>query len=326
MGRGQSQSLPFACAGTMESYGVQGLPNSVYNWEVTGGALMDTLYGLSNDTVVIRWDYNRSVHSITVTELTEAGCYGIPVGGNVQITAPIADIGDLEEVCQDNEFIFDATNSYAPGVSYLWQDGSTGNTFSSGTDGYVWVKITGTDHCYDYDSAYLTVNPNPVIDIGNDTTLCGTATISLDAGFFASYEWSTGNNGNPVTFDGDRSEPQIVWVQVTDDNGCIGSDTLVLGVCDATLLFVNMPNTITPGDDDKNDEWVIPHIELFPDAVVEIFDRWGRLVYRTNDIANNPWKGETMSGKELPMDAYFFVLDLKIPHVKPITGYINLIR
>ncbi len=65
---------------------------------------------------------------------------------------------------------------------------------------------------------------------------------------------------------------------------------------------------------------------MFPDAVLEIYDRWGRLVFSTDDIINNEWKGRTMSGKPLPMDAYFFVLDLKVAHVKPITGYVNIIR
>ena len=58
--------------------------------------------------------------------------------------------------------------------------------------------------------------------------------------------------------------------------------------------------------------WEIPNIDLFPDAILEIYDRWGRLVYRTDDIYNNPWNGETMSGKELPMDAYYYVLDIKV--------------
>lgn len=319
----KAQTLPDACIGGRVRYGVEAsLPNSTFIWTVNGGNITVNY----NDSVDIQWDYNRTIHSISVREVSEFGCEGITVEADVLVKGPLANIGDEAEVCQNNEYIFDATNNYAGGVTYLWQDGSTGNTFASGNEGYVWVKITGTDLCYDYDSTYLTVNPLPVVNIGRDTTLCGTSMLSIDAGFFASYEWSNGNNGNPATFDGDRSEPETVWVQVTDNNGCVGSDTLILGVCDATLLFVNMPNTITPGDNEKNNEWIIPYIELFPDAVIEIFDRWGRLVYHTNDIANNPWKGETMSGKELPMDAYYYVLDLKIPHVKPLTGYVNIIR
>jgi gliding motility-associated-like protein len=324
---GHGQSIPYACAGFMESYGVQGFPNSVFFWEADGGIVVDSIYGTSNDTVIVRWDYERRNHLLRVTEETEFGCFGIPVEAGIAVNAPVADIGDNEAVCEDDLFTFDATTSYLTSVSYLWQDNSAGNTFSSGTEGYVWVRITGSDHCSDYDSAYLTVNPLPVVDIGQDTALCGSSVLLVDAGFYAGYEWSTGEITNPISVDGNRSAPEELWVEVTDDNGCKGSDTLILEVCDANQLFNDMPNTITPGDKNgQNDRWVIPHIELFPGSILEIYDRWGRLVYRTDDVYNNPWNGETMSGKELPMDAYYYVLDIKVTNVKPLTGYVNLVR
>jgi gliding motility-associated-like protein len=308
----------------MESYGVQGWPNSVFFWEVDGGAILS---GQNNDTIVLRWDYERRSHTLTVTEQTEFGCFGIPVETTVDINAPVADIGDNEEVCDEDLYVFNATTNYLTTVTYLWSDSSTTTTYSTGTAGYVWVKITGTDHCFDYDSAYLTVNPLPVPDLGKDTSLCGTSTLLLDPGIFSSYEWSTGDITNSILVDGLRTEPETIWVEVTDEHGCQGYDTLLLEVCDIYLLFANMPNTITPSDKNgQNDQWDIPNIELFPDAVLEIFDRWGRMVYRTDDIYNNPWKGEDMSGRELPMDAYYYVMDLKVSNVKPMTGYVNVIR
>jgi gliding motility-associated-like protein len=322
--QGRGQSIPYACAGNMESYGVQGLLNSVFEWNVDGGIIIGDD---SNDTIIIRWNNERRNHLLTVTEHTEYGCSGTPMEASIAVNAPVADIGNNEKVCQDDQFTFDATTSYLTQVSYLWPDSSSGNTFSSGAEGYVWVKITGTDNCSDYDSAYLTVNPLPTVDIGNDTSLCGSSVMLVDAGYYADYQWSTGDIVNPIFVDGRRSEPETLWVEVTDENGCKGADTLILEVCDAYLLFADMPNTITPGGSlGQNDTWVIPKIELFPDAVLEIYDRWGRLVYRTDDIANNPWNGESLSGKELPMDAYYFVLDIKVANVKPLTGYVNLIR
>lgn len=318
------QSLPYACAGSTESYGVMGTLNSVFFWTVDGGQIIG---GQGNDTVTLQWDYERRNHSIGVTEQTELGCFGIPVESNLNIQAPLADIGDQEEICQDDRFIFDAQTSYLTDVTYLWSDNSTGTSFETGNPGYVWVKITGTDECADYDSAYLTVNPLPMVDLGKDTALCGTAILTVDAGDFASYEWSTGDIVNPVYVDGQRTEPEPLWVQVTDSKECQGTDTMLLEVCDIYLLFVTMPNTITPGDKNgQNDTWVIPNIDLFPDAVLEIYDRWGRLIYRTNDVYSNPWNGESMSGKEMPMDAYYFVLDTKTAHAKPLTGYVNVIR
>jgi gliding motility-associated-like protein len=321
---GYGQSLPFACAGSMESYGVQGLPNSVFDWVVDGGTIVS---GAGNDTIVLRWDYQRRNHIISVTEHTEYGCAGVPVEANLSIQAPVADIGDQEEVCQDSKFTFDAETSYLTNVTYLWSDSSTSSTLSTGNPGYVWVKITGTDGCADYDSSFLTVNPLPIVDLGKDTALCGTSTLLVDAGNFAYYNWSTGDNSSSVTVNADRKKDEPLWVQVTDEKGCVGSDTMILEVCDVYLLFSDIPNTITPGDKNgQNDTWVIPNIELFPDAVLEIYDRWGRLIYRTTDVANNPWNGETMSGKELPMDAYYYVLDIKVAHTKAVTGYVNLIR
>jgi gliding motility-associated-like protein len=223
--------------------------------------------------------------------------------------------------------MFDAQTTYLTSVTYLWPDNSTGSSYSTGNEGYVWVRITGTDGCADYDSAYLTVNPLPIVDLGKDTALCGSAELTLDAGIFPTYEWSNGDNSGSVTVDGKRQEPEVVWVEVTDDKGCRASDTLILEVCDVYLLFKNIPNTITPGDKNgQNDVWIIPNIELFPDAVLEIFDRWGRLIFRTNDVFNNPWNGESMQGKELPMDAYYYVLDPKVAHSEPLSGYVNVIR
>jgi gliding motility-associated-like protein len=321
---GHSQSLPFACAGSTESYGVQGLPSSVFIWEVDGGQIIK---GQNNDTIVLRWDYQRRIHKLTVTEQTEFGCFGVPVEADLNVQAPLADIGDNAEVCQDSKYTFDATTSYLTQVTYLWSDSSTGSTYSTGKPGYVWVKITGADGCADYDSSYLTVNPLPVVHLPKDTALCGSSQLLVNAGNWSSYEWSTGDVINPIAVDGKRSDPEKLWVRVTDDKGCQGSDTMVLEVCDVYLLFANIPNTITPGDKNgQNDQWVIPNIELFPDAVLEIYDRWGRLIYRTNDVANNPWNGESMSGKEMPMDAYYYVLDIRSAHTKPITGYINVIR
>jgi gliding motility-associated-like protein len=308
----------------MESYGVQGMPNSVFDWVVDGGTILS---GAGNDTIVLRWDYQRRNHSITVTEHTEYGCAGIPVEASLSVQAPVADIGDQAEVCQDSKFTFDAETSYLTSVTYLWSDSSTSSTLTTGNPGYVWVKITGTDGCADYDSSYLTVNPLPLVYLGKDTALCGTSTLLVDAGNFAYYNWSTGDISSSVTVNADRKQDEPLWVEVTDEKGCVGKDTMILEVCDVYLLFSDIPNTITPGDKNgQNDTWVIPNIELFPDAVLEIYDRWGRLIYRTTDVANNPWNGETMSGKELPMDAYYYVLDIKVAHTKPVTGYVNLIR
>lgn len=324
---GYGQSLPFACAGSMESYGVQGWENSFFHWDVEGGEI---IAGLGNDTIIVRWNYDRGTHRISVIEESEHGCFGVPVEAELNVQAPVADIGDEVGVCDGDSYEFNAETTYEYALTYLWSDNSTNSTFVTSDSGTVWVQVAGADGCSDYDSAHLELYPLPVVDLGNDTTLCGDETWLVYAGNYASYIWSTGDIINPILVDGRRSEPEALWVEVTDYHGCIGSDTLILEVCDIYILFAEIPNTITPATggvgDGQNDVWKIPNIEMFPEAVLEIYDRWGRLIWRSNDIANNPWNGESMSGREMPMDAYYYVLDLKVSHIEPITGYINIIR
>ena len=107
----------------------------------------------------MQWNYERASHTISVVEQSDLGCFGEPVEAVVMVNAPVADIGDNVEACVDDLFVFDATTSYQTDVTYLWPDNSTNATFAVGNEGTVWVRVTGTDGCADYDSANLTLNP-----------------------------------------------------------------------------------------------------------------------------------------------------------------------
>jgi gliding motility-associated-like protein len=90
-------------------------------------------------------------------------------------------------------------------------------------------------------------------------------------------------------------------------------------------LFKNLPSGFTPNNDGKNDVWNIPGIENFPGAIVEIFDRWGILVFRSEPGYPKPWDG-TSNGKEAPMDAYYYVINLNKPGLKTLNGSVTLIK
>ncbi len=102
-------------------------------------------------------------------------------------------------------------------------------------------------------------------------------------------------------------------------------DEVAINPCSTIDYFKEMPTAFTPNGDGKNDVWNIPQLQSFPQAVVEIYDRWGSLVFRSESGYSNPWDGNAF-GKEMPMDSYYFVINLNAPGLEPISGSVTLIK
>jgi gliding motility-associated-like protein len=104
--------------------------------------------------------------------------------------------------------------------------------------------------------------------------------------------------------------------------GCLADTTEVFEI----ERFIIYP-TISPNGDNHNDTWVIDGIDLFPNNKVEIFNRWGSLVYETTAYNNNDrvWSGQNKNGGELPDGTYFYSIDLGNAS-KPLKGYLILRR
>jgi gliding motility-associated-like protein len=325
---GQVQLEP-ACAESVERYGVSGLDNSNFYWffNFDYGEILD---GDGPDTVTIHWYYSTGPVQIEVRETTNpAGCVNNTLAF-VEIMAPDVNLGDpFPEICEGDTLSLDAGDHYEEPYDIIWHNNSTSQYYPASTSENIWVLVTDGFGCSRYDTVSLLVHPLPAVYIGEDTVYCNeSAPLTLDPGDFAAYEWTTSSGASssagfyqvyPVT------AADSIFLTATDYNNCPGTDTLIVLPCDLEALFVGMPNTITPNNDDFNDVWNIPYMNYFNNAVLEIFDRWGRLVYRTTDVEGEPWDGSS-DGKELPMDAYYFVLNLNIPGTDPIVGTVNIIK
>ena len=68
------------------------------------------------------------------------------------------------------------------------------------------------------------------------------------------------------------------------------------------------PNVFTPNNDDLNETWQLVnslHPSQFESLKVEVYNRWGQLVFSTNDAAFS-WDG-TFEGKDLGDAVYFWL-------------------
>ncbi len=118
----------------------------------------------------------------------------------------------------------------------------------------------------------------------------------------------------------------------TPSLGFVGVDTYEYTVCDdqdpqlcdnaiisieVKELPVKVFDAFSPNGDGINDVWIIQGITRFPNNHVQIFNRWGNLVYQVRGYDNsaNAWLGQSTEGitfgkNEVPDGGYFYVIDL----------------
>lgn len=103
----------------------------------------------------------------------------------------------------------------------------------------------------------------------------------------------------------------------------IVSSNAQTGVCDSLVI----PNVITPNNDGFNDFWIIECIEHFPDNEIQVFNRWGQIIYQAYGYDNN-WNGTWDKTKgDLPDGTYVYVINLnKSGEEKNITGSLTIVR
>ena len=337
-GYGQVQNLEPACAESTQLYGVSGFADSEFIWSFDSryGTILD---GNGTDTITIRWGYATGNVQLEVLEVTSQNCSNVPSIALIEIMAPEVDLGyEFPEICDQDSLILDAGEHYEPEFSFLWHDGSTRSYYIGRNTEQIWVRVTDGFGCVRYDTISLLVNDLPSVYLGGDALICEgyhrlvPEDTTMGGDNYVNYIWHISSVEDPIegTYYLDL-EPNFsdfidtVIVEVEDFNSCWSSDTMLLYPCNYEGLFKEMPNTLTPDGDGANDTWVIPYMDYFENAVLEIFDRWGRLVYRTTSVYEEPWDGKS-GGKDMPMDSYYFVLDLKAPGSKPLVGTVNLIR
>lgn len=128
-----------------------------------------------------------------------------------------------------------------------------------------------------------------------------------------------GTKANPI------ASPEVTTfytVKVVDLIGCSGTDTVTVYVSDK----FNFASGFSPNRDGVNDTWKLNFLERFPDSQVQIFNRWGQLVFTSTKGYKTPWDG-TFNGSDLPIGTYYYIIDLGNDDItKPLTGPVTIMR
>jgi hypothetical protein len=131
-------------------------------------------------------------------------------------------LGSDQTICAGNSVILNP--GYYSAASYSWSTNATTQSIPVTTSGVYSVTVTNSNGCKAADTAVVTVNPKPNINLGPDKTPCAGTSVVLDAGSYSggSYQWSSGQTSQTltVTANGDYS------VTVTNSFSCSDRDTI----------------------------------------------------------------------------------------------------
>ena len=168
-------------------------------------------------------------------------------------------------------------NPNMPNAVFTWQDGSHGSTYKVTQAGTYWVRAYFADYnITTYDTINVAYYTNPIINLGNDTTLCsGQSLILNDTNQNYLYLWQDSST-NPTY---NVTQQGFYWVKVTDSNNCTASDTINIMYkdCDTTQ---NIDNIISIYPNPATDNLTI-ETNFNEEHRLEVINLLGQTIYTT---------------------------------------------
>jgi gliding motility-associated-like protein len=225
--------------------------------------------------------YRAGVYKDTLQ--TREGCDSIVTTHLTVHPNPTPDLGKDKDLCSNTQL------SITPGTfaSYLWQNASTSSSFTIQEPGTYWVKVTNSFQCTATDTLIVgSMLPAPAHFLKEKDSICKYGKVELiPASKYVDYHWSTGANASRISV----QQPGTYWLTVTDENGCSGKDSIDI-FSKQCITGIYFPNAFTPNHDGKNDVFRASVYENLKDFSLQVYNRWGELVFQTTDPSKG-WDG-----------------------------------
>ncbi|WP_190277362.1 Ig-like domain-containing protein [Taibaiella lutea] len=155
-----------------------------------------------------------------IADVTVNGCSKKDTIAITPGIAPVNNLPDTTNLCEGSETTLNAGNT---GSTFFWIPGNaTTQTITVDSGGTRSVEIKSAHHCKLTSSTYVNMRPLPVDNLGNDTSICSSASVVLDAGNSGySYLWNTGATSQTIN----ASDSGTYFVTITTPYSCVNSDT-----------------------------------------------------------------------------------------------------
>jgi len=298
----------------------------------------------------LNWHHNSS-SNYDLTDLPVGTYYldvtdenGCSASNFITITEPDSSLFAAIAVTNTNCFGSDDGQAFAQGqggtppYSYHWTGPNnhiidTAVTGMNLFPGYYRLTVTDANNCKYYTQASIG-EPGP-ITISVDQYMGPSCQGNWD-GYIALDSVTGGTPPYYIRISGDmfylEQESLLVdslyggsyRIDIVDSHNCIqqGSSYVVI-LTDADIDCLQIPAAFSPNGDGYNDEWQIDNLYMFPKILIQVYNRWGQLLYE-GGAWDDFWDG-TYNGNVVPTGAYIYHIDMN-NNLKPRTGTVTIVR
>ena len=299
------------------------------------GSLVITWQGPNSFTSASEDIANLAPGSYSVT-VTDGNLCTATASVTVNALSPVqADAGPDVTQCTGTNTLLDGSGSVGA-TTYSWTNDQNVVVGTSAqidlgvlANGNYTFTLTASDgQCTSTDQITITVLQLPIADAGPDQFIFLTGSVTLGGSATgppgSTFVWvpdSVLTNSSASNPDADPNATTWFTVTVTGPNGCIGVDSVLVTV----LPDVVFPSGFTPNGDGYNDIWQIDFVDKFPQMEVEIYNRWGEMLFASVGY-RTPWDGR-YNGGAVPVGTYYYVIKLNDPlFPEAYTGPLTVIR
>lgn len=266
----------------------------------SGGTVYSWSNGSTSSSILI------SPSSTTNYSVLVSNGYGCHSAAYTTVTVnpvPIISISGNTVICENETTVLTAN-----GVGdYSWSSGESSSSITVNPSVSTAYIVTASNNCGNAkDSIVVVVNPIPLSNVSNDTTILIDNSINLFASGGNNYLWFPSNlscNTCSVVSVSPNST-MIYTVVISTTDGCSVSREIKVTIESDFEIFI--PDIFSPNGDGQNDMLYVRGIGI-KDMIFKIYDRWGEKVFESNNILNG-WDGMY---KGYLLNNAVFVYDLK---------------
>ena len=276
---------------------------------------------------------NPIVSDISVTPSANS-CSGDPVLFSITVNPlPYPDAGSDQIICLGDSILL---NVVGPD-QYIWNDTIINDTIiellTLGINEFI-VEATDFNNCQNTDTLLIDVIEPPISSFTPNVTE-GLSILNVEFSNTSlnanSFEWDFGNGTSYNVNDLSSQSSDFIdlgdySVMLVAFNGiCTDTSMVIISVVPFTDPIIQFPNVFSPNNDSSNDLFEI-YNENILDFELNIFNRWGNLIYFTTNV-DAFWDGK-VNGSLAKDGVYFYTYRAKGISEKEISGhgYFTLIR